>query len=109
MEISVNFAKQICEQNNRKMKKILILALAAFFGMQAQAQTLKQKVNVSDVKAVATTKAENYAEITAFRLYFYHPRTGEQMKFETPHPTSFTRLFTNLNTNPINKEEDEEV
>jgi 23S rRNA pseudouridine1911/1915/1917 synthase len=45
----------------------------------------------------------------AFRLYFYHPRTGEQMKFETPHPTSLTRLFTNLNTNPINKEEDEEV
>ena len=31
----------------------------------------------------------------AFRLYFYHPRTGEQMKFETPHPTSFTRLFNN--------------
>lgn len=29
----------------------------------------------------------------AFRLYFYHPRTGEPMKFETPHPTSFTRLF----------------
>ena len=32
----------------------------------------------------------------AFRLYFYHPRTGEPMKFETPHPTSFTRLFNNL-------------
>ena len=31
----------------------------------------------------------------AFRLYFYHPRTGEPMKFETPHPTSFTRLFNN--------------
>ena len=29
----------------------------------------------------------------AFRLYFYHPRTGEPMQFETPHPTSFTRLF----------------
>lgn len=29
----------------------------------------------------------------AFRLYFYHPRTGQQMKFETPHPTAFTRLF----------------
>ena len=29
----------------------------------------------------------------AFRLYFYHPRTGEPMKFETPHPTSFIRLF----------------
>ena len=29
----------------------------------------------------------------AFRLYFFHPRTGEPMKFETPHPTAFTRLF----------------
>ena len=31
----------------------------------------------------------------AFRLYFYHPRTGEPMKFETPHPTAFTRMFNN--------------
>lgn len=29
----------------------------------------------------------------AFRLYFHHPRTGELMKFETPHPTCFTRMF----------------
>lgn len=29
----------------------------------------------------------------AFRLHFYHPRSGEPMQFETPHPTSFTRLF----------------
>ncbi|MBR1498951.1 MAG: DUF1573 domain-containing protein [Bacteroidaceae bacterium] len=29
-----------------------------------QAQTQKQKVNTSEVEAVATTKAENYAEIT---------------------------------------------
>lgn len=29
----------------------------------------------------------------AFRLYFYHPRTGELMRFETPHPTAFVRLF----------------
>ena len=33
----------------------------------------------------------------AFRLYFYHPRTGELMKFETPYPTAFTRLFENNN------------
>ena len=46
------------------MKKIIILALAACFGVQMQAQTQKQKVNVSEVEAVATTKAENYAEIT---------------------------------------------
>lgn len=46
------------------MKKIILFALAACFGMQMQAQTQKQKVNVSEVEAVATTKAENYAEIT---------------------------------------------
>lgn len=34
----------------------------------------------------------------AFRLCFYHPRTGEPMHFETPHPTTFTRLFK-LNDN----------
>lgn len=46
------------------MKKTIILAVAACFGVQMQAQTQKQKVNVSEVEAVATTKAENYAEIT---------------------------------------------
>ena len=36
----------------------------------------------------------------AFRLCFYHPRTGEPMQFETPHPTAFTRLFSKeLNNN----------
>lgn len=29
----------------------------------------------------------------AFRLHFYHPRTGQPMEFETSHPASFTRLF----------------
>lgn len=33
----------------------------------------------------------------AFRLHFYHPRTGEPMKFDTPHPTNFTRLFQTKN------------
>lgn len=33
----------------------------------------------------------------AFRLHFYHPRTGALMKFETPYPTAFTRLFENNN------------
>ena len=47
------------------MKKILlILLLAPCTLLTAKAQTLKQKVNVSEVKAVATTKAENYAEET---------------------------------------------
>ncbi len=30
----------------------------------------------------------------AFRLHFYHPRTGQPMQFETPYPTAFTRLIT---------------
>lgn len=29
----------------------------------------------------------------AYRLYFYHPITGEQMRFETPFPAKFTSLF----------------
>lgn len=29
----------------------------------------------------------------AFRLHFYHPVTGELMKFETPVPSSFLRVF----------------
>lgn len=29
----------------------------------------------------------------AYRLHFYHPRTGELMAFETPFPTPFRRLF----------------
>lgn len=29
----------------------------------------------------------------AYRLNFYHPRTGERMDFETPFPSSFMNLF----------------
>ncbi len=32
----------------------------------------------------------------AHRLFFYHPRTGEPMKFETQLPTSFKKIF-NIN------------
>lgn len=46
------------------MNKIVLLALALTLSFQAQAQTKKQKVNISEVQAVATTKAENYAELT---------------------------------------------
>lgn len=31
----------------------------------------------------------------AFRLYLYHPRTGERMEFETPYPAEFKSLFNN--------------
>ena len=30
----------------------------------------------------------------AFKLWFYHPVTGELMKFETPYPSSFKNLVT---------------
>ena len=33
----------------------------------------------------------------AFRLYLYHPVTGERMEFETPYPTDFTALFAKDN------------
>ena len=29
----------------------------------------------------------------AFRLFLYHPRTGERMEFETPYPTDFKNLL----------------
>ena len=45
------------------MKKFLFLLLLSQCVI-VSAQTQKQKVNVSEVQAVATTKAENYAEIT---------------------------------------------
>lgn len=31
----------------------------------------------------------------AYRLYFYHPITGEPMEFETPFPTPFLNIFKN--------------
>ena len=46
-----------------------------------------------DDKYGATANPLHRLALHAFRLYFYHPRTGEPMKFETPHPTAFTRLF----------------
>lgn len=78
------------------MKKILILALASFFGLQASAQTQKQKVNVSEVQAVATTKAENYAEITFDTLRY---NFGTFSKDEAVVHCSFP--FTNTGTAPL--------
>ncbi len=37
----------------------------------------------------------------AFRLYFYHPKTGELMKFETPYPTAFAKLFEKPNNQSL--------
>ncbi len=40
----------------------------------------------------------------AFRLHFFHPRTGEPMLFETPFPKDFMKLFNNPQI-PNNNEE----
>ena len=78
------------------MKKLLILAVAAMCGLQASAQTQKQKVNVSEVQAVATTKAENYAEITFDTLRYDF---GKFSKNEPLVRCSFP--FTNSGTAPL--------
>ena len=78
------------------MKKILLIALVAFFGMQVQAQTQKQKVNVSEVEAVSKTKAENYAEITFDTLRYDF---GKFSKDEPQVRCSFP--FTNTGTAPL--------
>jgi len=78
------------------MKKILLIALVATFGLQAQAQTLKQKVNVSGIEAVAKTKAENYAEITFDTLRYDF---GKFSKNEPLVRCSFP--FTNTGTAPL--------
>lgn len=36
----------------------------------------------------------------AYRLHFYHPRTGEVMRFETSYPREFLKLFNNATTEP---------
>ena len=45
------------------MKKIAFLFMAVMMAASVHAQVQTQKVSESDVKAVASTKAENYAEI----------------------------------------------
>ena len=78
------------------MKKILLIALVATFGLQAQAQTLKQKVNVSGIEAVAKTKAENYAEISFDTLRYDF---GKFSKNDPLVRCSFP--FTNTGTAPL--------
>ncbi|MBR4130291.1 MAG: DUF1573 domain-containing protein [Bacteroidaceae bacterium] len=78
------------------MKKILLIALVTTFGLQAQAQTLKQKVNVSGIEAVAKTKAENYAEITFDTLRYDF---GKFSKNDPLVRCSFP--FTNTGTAPL--------
>jgi hypothetical protein len=79
------------------MKKIFLLMLLVPCSLlSVQAQTLKQKVNVSEVKAVATTKAENYAEITFDTLRY---NFGTFSKNDPIVSCSFP--FTNTGTAPL--------
>lgn len=47
---------------------------------------------VGDEKYGSTVNPIGRLALHAFRLWFYHPVTGELMKFETPYPHSFTKL-----------------
>ena len=78
------------------MKQIFLLVFAAIFGLQAHAQTQKQKVNVSEIQAVATTKAENYAELTFDTL---RHDFGKFSKDEPLVRCAFA--FTNTGTAPL--------
>lgn len=43
----------------------------------------------------------------AYRLFFYHPITGQPMQFETPFPTTFTNLIEARST--LTEEEEQQV
>lgn len=78
------------------MNRIVLLAFALIFGFEAQAQTKKQKVNISEVQAVATTKAENYAELTFDTLrhnFGKFPKSAPLVRCSFP--------FTNTGTAPL--------
>ena len=49
-----------------------------------------------DVKYGAKTNPLRRLCLHAWRLFLYHPITGERMEFETPFPTEFTKRF-NIN------------
>ena len=78
------------------MKKFISLCLTAFLAMTVQAQVQTQKVSESDVKAVASTKAENYAEIQFDTL------CHDFGKFSKDEPVVHcTFNFTNVGTAPL--------
>jgi len=97
MNYFVTLQSKSMNKNNLMMKKILFLLLLAPCSLlPAQAQTQKQKVNVSEVQAVATTKAENYAEITFDTLRY------DFGKFSKSEPVvRCTFPFTNTGTAPL--------
>ena len=78
------------------MKNLLILACAFVLSTGVQAQTQKQKVSVSEVKATGKSKAENYAEIKFDTL---RHNFG---KFSANSPVvNCTFEFTNTGTAPL--------
>ena len=48
---------------------------------------------VGDAKYGSAVNPIGRLALHAYRLWFYHPVTGELMKFETPYPPSFTKLL----------------
>lgn len=78
------------------MRTIFVFALVALSGLRAQAQTLKQKTVVSEVEPIATTRAENYAEIKFDTLRYDF---GKFSKDEPVVHCSFS--FTNVGTAPL--------
>lgn len=46
-----------------------------------------------DVKYGSTQNPIHRLCLHAYRLFLYHPVTGQRMEFETPYPTDFTNLF----------------
>jgi len=77
-------------------RKILFFCLLFFAAHSLQAQVQTQKVSESDVKAVATTKAEKYAEITFDTLSY---NFGTFSKNEPIRTCSFA--FKNTGTAPL--------
>ena len=78
------------------MKKVIFLALLFFACISANAQTQTQKVSTSEVKAQATTKAENFAEIKFDTL------RHDFGKFSKEDPiVNCSFKFTNVGTAPL--------
>ena len=78
------------------MKKLFILSFLTMFAMGTYAQTQSPKVNTSEVRAQAVSKAENYAEIKFDTLRYNFG------KFSASNPEvkcAFT--FTNTGTAPL--------
>jgi len=59
---------------------------------------------IGDIKYGDATSPIGRLALHAFRLHFFHPITGELMKFETPQPIAFKKIF-----NPRTEKKTEKV